>query len=150
MFIYTMYFSVTAVFNDGRFGLSLYHSLFQNFSCINKPSALSLTECVLMDRCQTNCLYPTGVCCYGKTYILIGIFKFFIHLESAGCNEGEVRLVNGSSDQSGRLEVCTDQTWGCVCGTGFDVTDAYVVCRELGLGISGTNVVAIKCFKDFF
>lgn len=77
------------------------------------------------------------------------IFIFFIYLESASCNEGEIRLVNGSSDQSGRLEVCTDQTWGCVCSTGFDVTDAYVVCRELGLGISGINVLAINCFKDF-
>ena len=59
------------MFNDGRFGLSLYPSHFQNFSCINKASALSLTECVLMDRCQSNCLYPIGVHCYGKTYILM-------------------------------------------------------------------------------
>ena len=64
-----------------------------------------------------------------------------MYLESAGCKEGEVRLVNGSSDESGRLEVCTNQVWGCVCSTGFDVTDAYVVCRELELGISGIKIL---------
>lgn len=48
-----------------------------------------------------------------------------------------MRLVNGSSEQSGLLEVCTNSVWGTVCGTGFDVTDAYVICRKLGLGISG-------------
>ena len=65
------------------------------------------------------------------------------HIESSNCKEGAVRLVNGSTQQSGRLEVCTNNIWGSVCGDGFDVTDAHVVCRELGLGISGTQIVDI-------
>lgn len=57
-----------------------------------------------------------------------------------------MRLVNGTSNQAGRLEVCTNGIWGSVCGTGFDVTDAYVVCKELGLGVSGNNMISMVAF----
>ena len=57
---------VTAIFNDGRFGSSIFASLFQNFSCANEPTATSLTECVISDRCQSNCQYPIGLRCYGR------------------------------------------------------------------------------------
>ena len=59
-------FLVTAIFNDGRFGSSIFSSLFQNFSCANEPTATSLTECVISDRCQSNCQYPIGLRCYGR------------------------------------------------------------------------------------
>ncbi|XP_050923558.1 scavenger receptor cysteine-rich type 1 protein M160-like, partial [Lates calcarifer] len=48
-----------------------------------------------------------------------------------------VRLVNGTSPCSGRLEVKTHQSnqwWSSVCEADFDLQDAEVVCRELGCG----------------
>ncbi|TDH17404.1 hypothetical protein EPR50_G00009120 [Perca flavescens] len=48
-----------------------------------------------------------------------------------------VRLVNGTSLCSGRLEVKTNQStqkWSSVCEEDFDQQDAEVVCRELGCG----------------
>ncbi|XP_028424562.1 scavenger receptor cysteine-rich type 1 protein M130-like [Perca flavescens] len=48
-----------------------------------------------------------------------------------------VRLVNGTSLCSGRLEVKTNQStqrWSSVCKDDFDQQDAEVVCRELGCG----------------
>uniref|UniRef100_A0A672HVA6 SRCR domain-containing protein n=1 Tax=Salarias fasciatus TaxID=181472 RepID=A0A672HVA6_SALFA len=48
-----------------------------------------------------------------------------------------VRLLNGSSRCSGRLQVKTnpsDQTWSSVCEADMDLQDAQVVCRELGCG----------------
>uniref|UniRef100_A0A8C4FG19 SRCR domain-containing protein n=1 Tax=Dicentrarchus labrax TaxID=13489 RepID=A0A8C4FG19_DICLA len=48
-----------------------------------------------------------------------------------------VRLVDGSSLCSGRLEVKSDQSnqwWSSVCEDDFDQQDAEVVCRELGCG----------------
>ncbi|XP_031142844.1 scavenger receptor cysteine-rich type 1 protein M130-like [Sander lucioperca] len=48
-----------------------------------------------------------------------------------------VRLVNGTSLCSGRLEVKTNQStqrWSSVCEADFDQQDAEVVCRELGCG----------------
>ncbi|XP_037626201.1 scavenger receptor cysteine-rich type 1 protein M130-like [Sebastes umbrosus] len=48
-----------------------------------------------------------------------------------------VRLVNGTSLCSGRLEVKSNQSnqsWSSVCDADFDQQDAEVVCRELGCG----------------
>ena len=40
--------------------------------------------------------------------------------------------MGGPSPYKGRVEVCVGGCWGTVCGNDFDVSDAVVVCRELG------------------
>ena len=45
-----------------------------------------------------------------------------------------MRLANGSSLCSGRVEVKSDQSWVSVCEDDFDQQDAEVLCRELGCG----------------
>nr|XP_033503098.1 scavenger receptor cysteine-rich type 1 protein M130-like [Epinephelus lanceolatus] len=49
-------------------------------------------------------------------------------------NVYSVRLVDGTSLCSGRLEVKSNQRWSSVCEADFDQQDAEVVCRELGCG----------------
>ncbi|CAH1240715.1 PRSS12 [Branchiostoma lanceolatum] len=51
-------------------------------------------------------------------------------------HENEVRLVGGSDDREGRVEVRMENTtdWGTVCDSGFDMDDATVACRMLGHG----------------
>ena len=59
--------------------------------------------------------------------------KNFILITCAVCEDGEVRLVGGGSDMTvGRVEVCMNKTWGTVCDDSWDVTDARVVCSQLG------------------
>ena len=55
------------------------------------------------------------------------------------CENGEIRLVGGGTNSTGRLEVCINGIWGKVCNAlGYWGTDnARVVCRQLGFSEDG-------------
>ena len=53
--------------------------------------------------------------------------------------EGVVRLVGGQSNNEGRVEYCSGGVWVSVCASTWDVSDATVVCRELGYATIGTR-----------
>ena len=38
------------------------------------------------------------------------------------------------------MEICLSAEWGTVCDQTWDVIDSSVVCRELGLAITGNGV----------
>ena len=54
------------------------------------------------------------------------------HLSFSNCTTGEIRLTDGTTQYEGRVEVCINGVWGTVCDSGWDTTEAYAVCHQLG------------------
>lgn len=43
-----------------------------------------------------------------------------------------MRLVNGSTAYNGRVEIFANNQWGTVCDNNWGITDASIVCKQLG------------------
>ena len=55
------------------------------------------------------------------------------------CNNGDIRLVGGTSALEGRVEVCDNHAWGTVCDDFWGNVDAGVACVQLGYQGTGNN-----------
>ena len=58
---------------------------------------------------------------------------------TAGCEDGDLRLVGGDHENEGLLEVCLGQRWGTVNRDGWTDTDTQVACGQLGFTDTGNT-----------
>ena len=56
---------------------------------------------------------------------------------SSMCVDGTIRLMGGSTEHEGRVEICHQNQWGSICDNGWGVSDGQVVCRQLGFHVTG-------------
>ena len=67
----------------------------------------------------------------------ISTSKFTLAFLLPGCTNGELRLVDGSNSNEGRVEICNNHAWGTICDDDWGTTEARVACRQLGLPSGG-------------
>ena len=53
-------------------------------------------------------------------------------LAVCGPLDGDLRIVDGATDDEGRLELFSQGQWGSVCDDRWDINDAAVACRQMG------------------
>ena len=47
-------------------------------------------------------------------------------------NEGDLRLIAGTSNDNGRLEIYHNGRWGTICDKDWDLNATQVACKQLG------------------
>lgn len=115
-----MFIDIT-VYNETEFGQGV-ESIFQkSLQCIGNESRV--TDC-----------HSYSTCCGHHRDVGIGC--------EASCSSRDLRLVGGTDNLEGRLEVCHKGRWGTVCDNNWDITDAQVACRTMALPWTGRKNIS--------
>ena len=69
--------------------------------------------------------------------VLLARIRIYTLHTTADCEEGDVRLQDGTDPSNGRVEVCHDGIWSSLCSDRWNLSDARVLCKQLGFESEG-------------
>ena len=83
-----------------------------------------------------------------KNKTLIHNVKFDVF--TAPCTPGQLRLVGGTVENEGRVEMCLNNEWVTVCDDSWVSAEASVVCRQLGYPAQGYRKIYLSYQKNLW
>ena len=83
-------------------------------------------------NCRYHCTSCEGVYVMSSQNLNPVILFFVQCMSTVLCNDGDIRLVGGTLEEEGRVEICINEVWGTVCDDFFTTADANVACGQLG------------------
>ena len=90
---------------------------------------LALQKQLYTHDCMLYACIFTSTSCNG---IFIGYIFFVCFFRPSECDDGDIRLRDGTNEYEGRVEICMGRVWGTVCDDFWGTADAAVACRQLG------------------
>ena len=86
------------------------------------PINLADVQCTGDEEFLLNCSFTSNHDCFHSNDVSV----------RCPCFHGDVRLVDGDNNRSGRVELCLNGVWGTVADQQWTTMDAQVVCAQLG------------------
>ena len=76
------------------------------------------------------------------------INNYVLCLVTSNCTDGDVRLVDGPTNNEGRIEYCNKGSWSALC-TNYYLShkSAHAVCRALGYVINSSKITMISVLQ---
>ena len=129
-------YSILPDINECQLGTDLC----MNAECSNTAGSYTCTPCFPG-------FIPGNLTTCSEFYDFIEYTSCFTMITATACTNGDIRLMNGTdpSVMEGRVEICYNNAYGSICDDFWDIIDASVVCRQLGLNRSKGDEILILC-----